>query len=107
LPDGVETVAPYAFSKNKTLKRVTLPDGLKEVCEYAFSDVAVEEFSFPKSIAHVAYHGFFGCGKLTTIYFRGKKSEYHLKQDSSWTFSLNDKRECPQMKTTDGMAWSV
>ena len=107
LPDGVETVATYAFAKNQHLKKVFLPDGLKTVRAYAFSDTAVEEFSFPKSINYVEDRGFAGCNKLWKIRFRGKRSEYHLKTDSSWAFSINGKGEQPNVYTEDGYCWGV
>ncbi len=49
VPDGVETIADYAFAF-APLQRITLPDSLKEIGAYAFANVQELDMPIPKGV---------------------------------------------------------
>ena len=60
-PDGVTSIAPYAFGLNENyLKEVTLSEGVEEIGEFAFQrDLKLSKISFPstlKSIKKLAFY---------------------------------------------------
>ena len=111
VPDGVRTIEEYAFSYTRGLTTVILPDGLEYIRSYAFYEVNITEMSFPKSLSYLGDYSLFYAKRLKRIDFRGKKSEYHVRTDSSWVFPYhayayygNDRT---MIYTEDDCSWSV
>ena len=49
VPDGVETIASYAFA-SCPLTHIDLPDSLKEICAYAFANTDVQDMTIPEGV---------------------------------------------------------
>ena len=49
VPDGVETIAAYAFAES-SLTTVILPSSLKKIDAYAFADTNVENMTIPEGV---------------------------------------------------------
>lgn len=71
MPQSVTEIAPYAFYKNETLKKITVSSELGKVGDYAFYlCVSLEEADFaPSSLASVGDYAFYGCTALTKAAF--------------------------------------
>ena len=91
VPEGVTSIAPYAFSGALKLKTITLPDSITELGDGAFSDCQVLEsvtvpqkitaipaclfagctslqsFAIPQGVTSIAESAFYGCEKLTEM----------------------------------------
>lgn len=62
VPDGVETIAPYAFHGNERLKSVSLPSSVKTVGTGAFDSCkSLEGVSFSEGLEEIGEHAFAYC----------------------------------------------
>lgn len=111
LPEGVVTIGEYAFSHTKGLTTVVLPDGVRYIKSYAFYEVGITKMSVPKSLSYLGDYSLFFAKKLKRIDFRGKKSEFQVRTDSSWAFPHHDYAyygtDRTMIYTEDGCGWSV
>ena len=68
LPDTLRRIAPFAFSKMRTLKEITLPDGILAVEEGTFMECeALEHVTLPKGLQQIDEQAFMGCTALRDI----------------------------------------
>ncbi len=65
VPDGVEFIGDYAFSKSG-LTKVTLPQGLSEIGGYAFRNSELEEITLPDGLETIEKYTFSG-SKLKNV----------------------------------------
>lgn len=90
IPNGIDTIPPFAFAYNEQLSSVILSDGVKHIGEYSFIDcpnltkvlvpnglkfighsafvnAAIESITLPTSISTIAEDAFAGCNDLTSV----------------------------------------
>lgn len=69
VPDGVWSIAPFAFEGCSRLTRIQLPAGLLSVGHYAFADCSSlsDTMSLPESVIHIGEGIFEGCSSLEEI----------------------------------------
>ncbi len=68
VPDGVETIAEFAFYDCAKLKSVTLPDTLQEISTSAFEDCEnLERLAIPDRVLSIDNYAFAGCSSLTEV----------------------------------------
>lgn len=63
---------------------LTIPDGIKSIADYAFQkQTGIKKISFPASLEYIGSYAFDGCTNLAEIEFRGTSS---LKELGSYVF---------------------
>lgn len=68
IPDGVETVANYAFCGNNTIRKVVVPSTVIEIGESAFSHCkALYWIDLPESVETIGAYAFSGCHNMKKI----------------------------------------
>ena len=67
VPDGVETIAPYAFSQSYYIGEVVLPDSVTSIGEYAFANSSLKKIIFPDSVKVIGEWSFVNCTSLKDI----------------------------------------
>lgn len=68
IPEGVEVLEDYAFSRCMLLMSVILPDTLREIGRHAFSHcILLEDVSFPASLSQIGEFAFLSCRSLKQI----------------------------------------
>ncbi len=67
VPGTVKSIANYAFTDNRYLKKVTLNKGLKKIGSYAFSESNIQTINIPSSVKKIGDNGFNGCMELKNI----------------------------------------
>lgn len=76
IPDGVKTVAPYAFKTCWLLNEIKIPDSVVEVGDYAFeSTTNLTDIVIPNSVTEIGKGAFFGCSSLESIVIPSSVSE--------------------------------
>ncbi len=72
LPDGVTTVAAYAFYENGYLKSVTFPKSLKSIQKGAFQGCGkLKEIVIPKTVTGLGKAAFASCASLKSASIKG------------------------------------
>ncbi len=68
IPEGVINLCEYAlYSKNGTLRSVTLPSTLTTIGNYAFNESVIKSIFIPKSVSEIGYGVFSRCNDLEVI----------------------------------------
>ena len=68
VPQGVESIEDWAFSRCKALTSITLPQGLKSIGNSAFSSCeALTSITLPQGIESIGDYAFASYGALTSI----------------------------------------
>ena len=67
VPDGVTTLAPYAFERSFMLSEVTLPDSLTEIGCSAFRVSGILHIELPDGVTSLADGTFANCGALSQV----------------------------------------
>ena len=68
IPDGISTIAQYAFSKCTQLTKVTLPNTLKIIDDDAFNKCTnLSDVTIPSSVDSIGTRAFDGCTSLTNM----------------------------------------
>lgn len=63
---------------------LTIPDGIKSIADYAFQkQTGIKKISFPASLEYIGSYAFDGCTKLAALEFRGTSS---LKELGGYVF---------------------
>lgn len=67
IPDGIETIAPYAFSDLYSTQKINIPDSVKYVCEYAFANTNIQEAILPDGVEFIGHRAFEYCYSLKNV----------------------------------------
>ena len=68
LPEGYETIAPYAFTGNPTLTSITIPATIKEIGVSAFQECPkLKSITIQGGNTKVANRAFMGCEQVTSL----------------------------------------
>ena len=103
IPEGVITLADYAFYHWNNLERITLPSTLTTIGVGAFANSGLTSVNIPASVTVLDKRAFSGCSSLKEIYFLGHAptfadnafkdvtaTAYYTAGDTTWTA---DKRQ--------------
>lgn len=83
IPDGVEKIAPYAFSGCAYVTEFVLPDSVKSIGKYAFVNCeTLTDINIPESVTDLGAYIFYGCYELTgneygNAYYLGNEKNPH------------------------------
>lgn len=70
IPEGAETVPPYALANSNCLKSVTLPSTLTKIEERAFLNCPqLKSIVIPDGVTVIGAHAFSGCSSLNNVDF--------------------------------------
>ncbi|MCR5457173.1 MAG: leucine-rich repeat domain-containing protein [Clostridiales bacterium] len=84
VPDGVKTIATYAFTNSK-VKTVSLPESVLTIDRYAFFNCeTIENVTVPSSCVEIQTGAFIGCSSLKSVTFSDTKD---------WIVSIKDNQE--------------
>lgn len=68
IPDGVEIIAPYAFSGQNQLDEIALPSSLTSVGARAFYSCSrLTSISFGKAVNYIGDYAFYNCSSLSSV----------------------------------------
>lgn len=98
IPDNVETIEEYAFSRASQLQEVHLPDSLTSLGTNAFEECrSLSTVKIPTKLKEIPSHTFYGCKSLQSV-------ELHdsITGICSYSFTNCDLREITLPKST---AW--
>lgn len=88
IPEGLDTIAPRAFTGCASIRSVTLPKGMTEIQAFTFSNcVNLKHITLPGSVSFIGNGAFHGCSSLTRVTFQGtqrqlKKLDIHTLNNS-------------------------
>ena len=83
VPDGVKTIAPFAFREVKKTKEVVLPKSVKKLGYGAFADCPLlERISATKGLSSITWGAFVNCPKLTIYAPAGSYAETYAKENN-------------------------
>ncbi len=89
IPDGVKTIGEFAFSENKSVKKVIFPDSVTQVKKCAFSFCSeLEEVVLGKNVSSFGTACFYNCDKLSSINLSSTKVKTLTKELFSGCTSL-------------------
>ncbi|MDD6490484.1 MAG: leucine-rich repeat protein [Clostridia bacterium] len=76
IPDGVKTIAPYAFKTCWLLSEIKIPDSVVSIGDNAFeSDSNLKDIVIPKSVTEIGKGAFYECSSLESIVIPSSVSE--------------------------------
>lgn len=88
IPDGVVSIADYAFYSCETLETVSMPGTLEVIGARAFEDCFVlRSVSIPDSVTYIGEAAFESCNSLSELTI-GEGTEYIGDLTFSWCYSL-------------------
>ena len=107
-----ETVDAYLYAYGKLPEAaldsegtLTIPDGIKSIADYAFQkQTGIKKLSLPASLEYIGDYAFDGCSNLAAIEFRGTSS---LKELGSYVFQSTALVTVTLPDTIDTMGTSV
>lgn len=68
IPEGIEHIAPYAFSNCQLLQRVTIPESVKTIGEGAFQNGSMlQSIEIPGQVRRIEDQTFEGCKSLVSV----------------------------------------
>lgn len=68
IPEGIKTIANYAFYECRNLRQIVMPDGLENIGYAAFAYcINLIEINFPTSLLEIGNMSFTSCDKLTEV----------------------------------------
>ncbi len=75
IPDGVEFLDNYCFSKCRNLKSIDLPDTLRTIGHGCFSESGIQIIDFPINLNKIGISAFEECTAITTLDLRNSPIE--------------------------------
>ena len=84
VPEGVKTIAPFAFFERKMIKEVVFPKSLKKIVYIAFRGcTGIERINISKGLSSIHEWAFSDCSAQLTIYApAGSYAENYAKKNS-------------------------
>ena len=79
IPDSVDKILGYAFSKNSRITSVVLPESVTKIGEKAFEKcTSLKTIDIPENVLHIYSDAFSGCSsELTILCVKGSPAERH------------------------------
>ena len=88
--DDAETSKAWYIGDN-TITKVVIPEGVKSIASYAFANLtALEEVVFPSTLESIDYGAFYGCTALQKITFSGENNLKIINQNAFENCDLRD-----------------
>lgn len=93
--DDAETSKAWYIGDN-TITKVVIPEGVKSIASYAFANLtALEEVVLPSTLESIDYGAFYGCSSLQKITFSGKNNLKIINQNAFENCDLRDTLKLP------------
>ena len=93
--DDAETSKAWFIGDN-TITKVVIPEGVKSIASYAFANLtALEEVVLPSTLESIDYGAFYGCTSLQKITFSGKNNLKIINQNAFENCDLRDTLKLP------------
>ncbi len=88
--DDAETSKAWFIGDN-TITKVVIPEGVESIANYAFANLtALEEIVFPSTLESIDYGAFYGCTALQKITFSGENNLKIINQNAFENCDLRD-----------------
>ncbi len=93
--DDAETSKAWFIGDN-TITKVVIPEGVESIANYAFANLtALEEVVLPSTLESIDYGAFYGCTSLQKITFSGENNLKIINQNAFENCDLRDTLELP------------
>ncbi len=93
--DDAETSKAWYIGDN-TITKVVIPEGVESIASYAFANLtALEEVVLPSTLESIDYGAFYGCTSLQKITFSGENNLKIINQNAFENCDLRDTLELP------------
>ncbi len=93
--DDAETSKAWYIGDN-TITKVVIPEGVESIANYAFANLtALEEVVLPSTLESIDYGAFYGCTSLQKITFSGENNLKIINQNAFENCDLRDTLELP------------
>ncbi len=93
--DDAETSKAWFIGDN-TITKVVIPEGVESIANYAFANLtALEEVVFPSTLESIDYGAFYGCTSLQKITFSGENNLKIINQNAFENCDLRDTLKLP------------
>ncbi len=93
--DDAETSKAWFIGDN-TITKVVIPEGVESIASYAFANLtALEEVVFPSTLESIDYGAFYGCTALQKITFSGENNLKIINQNAFENCDLRDTLKLP------------
>ena len=84
------------FIGDNTITKVVIPEGVKSIASYAFANLtALEEIVLPSTLESIDYGAFYGCTSLQKITFSGENNLKIINQNAFENCDLRDTLKLP------------
>ena len=95
--DDAETSKAWFIGDN-TITKVIIPEGVESIASYAFANLtALEEIVLPSTLESIDYGAFYGCKSLQKITFSGENNLKIINQNAFENCDLRDILELPSV----------
>ena len=86
------------FIGDNTITKVIIPEGVKSIANYAFANLtALEEVVLPSTLESIDYGAFYGCTSLQKITFSGENNLKIINQNAFENCDLRNTIELPSV----------
>ncbi len=93
--DDAETSKAWFIGDN-TITKVVIPEGVESIASYAFANLtALEEVVLPSTLESIDYGAFYGCTSLQKITFSGENNLKIINQNAFENCDLRDTLKLP------------
>ena len=99
LPQSLKSIGHCVFANTK-ISHLQLPDSVQFTSPKAFTGMEeLEEITLPKNLEKLERNIFYGCNKLTKIFYNGSKEQWDtLPKDPLWNLYLSEDVEIIYLK---------
>ena len=95
--DDAETSKAWFIGDN-TITKVVIPEGVESIANYAFANLtALEEVVLPSTLESIDYGAFYGCTSLQKITFSGENNLKIINQNAFENCDLRDTIKLPSV----------
>lgn len=85
VPDGVKSIAAYAFTDCRNLSSIVISDGAETIEDYAFDNCNLTTLTLPNSLKSLGSRILFAINSIEEIIFRGTTDEWNaLRKADDW-----------------------